>query len=566
LNDKAGGFLMKYPGSLQLYSCSRFQGFIFRLMLLIAMIGFSLFSFIGNAQAHAVLEQTTPSANAQMDVSPPSVDIVFNERLDSGGAKVLVLNESSRNVAKGQPEKINEGRGLRIALPKLREGHYTVSYSVISADGHPVSGAYVFTVGNPAPLPDASQIDPHQQVGHSHNHGGAGLTQQSFLLYVSRILYFAGLLVAAGLALWSLRKHASPLVREVHDQSLGLAGKFAMIATMAYVFFSLQDLGQGEPLSDWGRILTDTTIGKLYIAELLLAFAAPLLSRLGVAARLVWVTAALFVESWSGHAAAFKPLVYTVGLDFVHLTAASLWSAGLVLLLAIWLKERPEAGRFALLFSKWALISFLLLWVTGVLATLDFLPSLDYLFYTSWGKWLIAKAALSLLVAATAFLIRLRLQKGELPHGSLLKIDVGLLAAIVLCVGVLTYQSPLPANQELNFHKMGTDMHVTLRVTPNTPGDNQFTLKIWLPESTGKGVPKAVQLRLLSMDKEGMGYIDVPLEDYTDEEQDAFPDFKKSTYRAEGPYLPFAGKWKFQVRVTDSQDNERVVETTTRIY
>jgi copper transport protein len=332
------------------------------------------------------------------------------------------------------------------------------------------------------------------------------------------------------------------------------------------VFFSLQDLGQGEPLSDWGRILTDTTIGRLYIAELLLAIAATMLNKLGIMARLGWVVVALFVESWSGHAAAFNPLAYTVGLDFVHLAAASLWSAGLVLLLAIWVKERPEAGRFALVFSKWALISFLVLWVTGVLSTLNFLPSLDYLFYTNWGKWLIAKAVLSLLVAATAFLIRLRLRKGELPHGSLLKLDIGLLAAIVLCVGVFTYQSPLPANQELNFHKMGTEMHVTLRVTPNTPGDNQFSVKIWLPEAIGNGVPKKVELRLLPIDKVDVGYIDVPLKAYKDEEQDSFPDFTKTTYEAEGPYLPFAGQWKVQIRVTDSQDTERVEETTYRIY
>ncbi|MCD9024184.1 copper resistance CopC/CopD family protein [Cohnella silvisoli] len=557
---------MTLSDKIHRFSQGHFHGKIFRVGLLILLLVFSVLSFVGHAEAHAALEQTTPSANSRMDVSPPSIEIVFNEKLDKGGAKLLVLNESSRNVAKGKPESFKEGKGLRIALPKLGEGYYTVSYSVISADGHPVSGAYVFTVGNPAPLPDASQLDPHQQVGHSHDHGGAGLSQQSFLLYASRIMYYAGLLVVAGLALWSLHRQSTSVVREMRNQSLAIAGKFALIATMAYVFFSLQDLGQGEPLSEWGRILTETTIGKLYIAELLLALAAPLLPSLGLAARLFWAVAALFVEAWSGHAAAFNPIAYTIGLDFAHLAAASLWSAGLVLLLAIWYKERPEAGRFALLFSKWALISFMVLWVTGVLSTLDFLPSLEYLFYTAWGKWLIAKAAISLLVAITAFMIRLRLKKGDLPHGSLLKIDVGLLAAIVLSVGVLTYQTPLPANKELNFHRMGTEMHVTLRVTPNTPGDNQFTLKIWLPESIGKGVPKTVQLRLLPLDKEGMGFIDVPIKEYTDEEMDAFPDYKKSTYSAEGPYLPFAGQWKAQIRVTDSEDNEKVVETTYRIY
>lgn len=539
----------------------------FRAAIVILLMGISLFSMLGKADAHAVLEQTTPAANSQLDVSPQSIEIVFNERLDSGGAKLLVLNELSRNVTIGKPKSIKEGKGLMIALPKLGEGHYTVSYSVISADGHPVSGAYIFTVGKPEPLTNAAELDPHQQVGH-HNHGAGGLSPQSFLLYISRIMYYAGILSVAGLAFWSLlqTRKASLLVREVHTQSLGLAGKFTFIATLTYVFFSLQDLGQGEPLAEWGRILTDTTIGNLYIVTLLLALFAIVLTKLGLVIQLLWAVIALAAEAWSGHAAALDEIAYSIALDWLHLAAASLWSAGLVLLIAIWFKERPEAGRFALLFSKWALISFIVLWITGVLATIEYLPTLDYLFYTPWGKWLIVKASLSLIVVVIALLIRLQLKKGNLPHGNLLKTDVGLLAAIVVSVGILTYQSPLPSNEPINFHKMGTEMHVTLRVTPNVPGENQFTLKIWLPEQINEGIPKKVQLRLLPMDREDMGFIDVPLTASEDEELDGFPDFAKSTYRAKGPFLPFAGEWKLQIRVTDSLDTERVVETTTRIY
>ncbi|MFC4601670.1 copper resistance CopC/CopD family protein [Cohnella hongkongensis] len=535
------------------------------ILLAAGLVLFAVLGMAGRAQAHASLEKASPQADSKMEVGPEAVELIFNERLDSGGAKLLVLGESSRNVAKGEVERIEEGKGIRVGLPSLGEGHYTVSYSVISADGHPVSGAYVFTVGNPAPL-DASKLNPHQQVGHAHDHGGSGLGANAFLLYAARMMYYAGLMAAAGLALWSLLRSMSAVVRDSHSRALGLAGKFAMIATLAYVFFSLRDLAQGEPLAEWGRILTETTIGKLYIAELLLAFAAPLLPALGAVPRAAWAAIALFVEAWSGHAAAFDPIAYTVGLDYAHLLAAALWSGGLLLLLAVWLKERPEAGRFALVFSKWALISFLALWVTGTLSTLKYLPSLDYLQYTAWGKWLIAKAGLSLLVAVTAFLIRLRLKKGDLPRGSLLKADVGLLAGIVLCVGVLTYQTPLPVNEPLNYHKMGTDLHVTLRISPNSPGDNRFTVKIWLPEWVGQGEPKNVQLRLLPLGQEGVGPIDVPLQPYEDEELDAFPDFKKSTYTAKGPYLPFAGEWKAQVRVTDSEDTERVVETTYRMY
>lgn len=517
------------------------------------------------ADAHAELVRMTPTSGSQMEDSPSAVELLFNERLDTGGTKLSVLDAAKRNVADGKPERFEEGKGLRLALPKLGEGHYTVTYSVISADGHPVSGAYVFTVGHPAPLPEASQLDPHAQVGHDHH--GTSANDQAFLIYAARIAYYAGLLVTAGLALWSLilrGAQASTLVRDVREKALSIAGKSALIATLVYVAISLMDLTQGEPLSEWLRILKDTTIGRLYVAELLLAFAAPLLTSLGKWGRLVWAVVFLGIEAWSGHAAAFRPEAYTIGLDFVHLAAASVWAGGLVLLLAIWLKERPEAGRFALVFSKWALVSFLALWITGILSTLAFLPSLTYLKYTLWAKWLFAKIVLSLLVAVTALLIRLRLRKGDLPRGALLKTDVGLLAALVLVVGVLTYQTPLPKNEELHFHQMGTDLHITLRITPNIPGDNAFTLKVWLPEDQDE--PKQVQLRLLPLDRKDVGYVDVPLEAYEDEEFDGFPGFAKYTYRAQGPYLPFADEWQAQMLVTDGNGELLERETSFRIY
>ncbi|WP_123041691.1 copper resistance CopC/CopD family protein [Cohnella candidum] len=521
-----------------------------------------LAAFLQTADAHAQLVRTTPDVGEKLSKSPAAVELLFNERLDPGGTNLTVLDEASRSVAKGTPERFEEGKGIRLSLPSLGEGHYTVSYSVISADGHPVSGAFVFTVGNPPPLPDAQQLDPHAQVG--HNHGGSTTTDREFLIYATRIAYYAGLLGTAGLAMWSLLRGVSPLVGGLREKALSFAGKFTLLSTIAYIAISLMDLAQDEPMSEWLRILKVTTIGRLYDAELLLALAAPLLVSLGSAARLIWAAAFIGIEAWSGHASAVSPKAYMIALDFVHLEAASLWAGGLVLLLVIWLKDRPEAGRFALVFSRVALLLFLALWITGVLSVLDFLPSLTYLKYTLWGKWLLAKGALSLLVAVTAFLIRLRLRKGDLPHGFMLKADVGLLAAIVFVVGILTYQTPLPPNEPLSYHQMGTDMHLTLRITPNAPGDNRFIVKIWLPEQDG--APKNVSLKMLPLDRPDVGAIEVPIKAYQDDEIDAFDGYGKYTYQAEGPYLPFAAKWKAQVLVTDAKGNEIERETTFRIY
>lgn len=519
------------------------------------------------ASAHAILEQTSPAQDERLAESPAAVELLFNERLDGGSsAKLSVLSDDSKVVASGKPERTSQGKGIRLALPKLGEGYYTVSYSVISADGHPVQGAYVFTVGNPPPLKDASELDPHSQLGHAvHNHAGnQDLTTTRFLFYVSRVLFYAGLLALSGLLIWGLRREPAAAERTCRETWIGWTAQFFVLATLAYVVLQMANLTEGEPLSEWGRILTETTVGRLYIAQLLLSFAALLLRGMGTYARLVWVLLALLAEAWNGHAAAFSPQAYTIALDYVHLLAAAIWAGGLVLLAAIWQRERPEAGRFALRFSRWALLSFLLLALTGALSTLQYLPTLSYLFETAWGAWLLIKIGLSLLVVVTAFLIRLRLRKGELPRAGLLRADLGLLGAIVLSVGVLTYQNPLPANQPVYYHQMGTDMHVTLRIAPAVPGDNTFTLKVWLPDRVGE--PKKVVLRLRPLGSKDVGFIDVPLEAYTDEELDDFPEFSKSTYRSQGPYLSFRGKWEAQIRVTDAGDNELVRSVTFRVY
>jgi len=518
-----------------------------------------------SVSAHAVLESAIPEPDARLAESPPYVELVFNESVDARAAFLQVLDSDSKAVAKGAPEPAAGGRGVRAALPELGEGHYTVSYRVISADGHPVSGAFVFTVGEPPARPAAEDYNPHRQIGHVHDHGTGGLTLDAFLLYAARFLYYAGLLAAAGLALWSWQRRAPEEVRDAREAGIRLAGRFLVLAALCHVFFQLNDLNRGLPLEEWVRVLTRTAMGGLLLATLGLAVLSLALAVSGPLVRLLWAAAALAVEAGNGHAAAGGFPALTIALDAVHLAAASLWAGGLLLLVAVWRRQPTEAARFALLFSRWALGSFAVLWVTGTLYTLEILPAVEYLTLTAWGGWLLAKSALVLAVMAVAFFIRRRLRRGRVPSGALLVADAGLLGAIVLSVAVLTYQIPLPSNEPLYWHRMGEDLHLTLRVSPKAPGDNVFIVKVWLPEDVNGGLPKNVQLRLRA-DGRMDPFIDVPLQPYEDKELDAFEGYTKTTYRAEGPYLPFRGKWTAQIRVTDGTDTERVLEREFRVY
>jgi len=542
-----------------------------RVSLWLALLLALLPAVCGRAEAHAVLERSSPAPGDRLEAGPEEIRLEFNEPVDATVGFLRVLGGRSERVADGDPESLDGGRVLRLPLPRLGEGLYTVTYRVVSADGHPVEGSYVFVVGDPPEAIDASAFDLHRQLGHEgHGEGAATqLTAREFLIYAARVFYFGALLLAAGWFVWSAwapRRSASfgAAFREWCDRwGLGVTRAF-LIAALLFVFFHATELTEGLPLSEWGRLFMSTDIGRAWAVTLALAL-------IGLPARtasrpvgLLWAGALLVVESFSGHAAAYEPGWLTIGLDFVHLAGAAIWAGGLAMLAGLWFRDRKEAARFAAVFSGPALWSMAALAASGLASAWVFLPGPEYLFYTGWGALLLAKTGLALLAVLAGGLIRLRLRRGGMPQGALLKADAAAMAAIVVIVGLFTYISPLPANEPVYAHKMGEDMHLTLRITPNAPGDNTFIVKVWLPEPLGK--PKSVALRLRPDDRPETGPIDVPLEPYEDTEIDNFTGFVKSTYRAEGPYLPFPGRWTAEIRVVDAEDNEKVHREPFRNY
>ncbi len=80
--------------------------------------------------------------------------------------------------------------GLRSGLG---DGIYTATYRVISADSHPVSGGFTFTVGAGGAAPSASVADLIDA-------GGAGTATEIAFGVVRGLCYLAIALVAGGLA------------------------------------------------------------------------------------------------------------------------------------------------------------------------------------------------------------------------------------------------------------------------------------------------------------------------------------------------------------------------------
>lgn len=406
----------------------------------------------------------------------------------------------------------------------------------------------------------AVPFDRHEQVGHTGHHAGdeGGLTVQAFLIYASRVVYYMALLIASGFLLWSaLLKTERAVIHALLNRFSLQAARALLLSSLLYVFLHAQELMQGRPLSEWLPIFTQTNIGLSWSALLVLSLSLFLILRGDSLFKALWAMLLLAAESWNGHAIAAKNSVPAIVLDYVHLLASSIWVGGLLLLLVLWYQDRKEAGRFAETFTGTALLSMAVLILSGIGLVLLFLPSLSYLTYTLWGTLLLVKISLLLLVLLTGFLLRRRVKRSDLPNGKLLRLDVTLMAVILVIVGVFTFLTPIPANEPLYHHKMGDTMHLTLEISPNQAGRNEADIRVWLPEQQ---VPVRVELMLYSEDSEGLAPIVVQPKLVQDDKSDpyeSFPGFTMTSYEAE-VRIPSPGKWRAELIIVD----EAGVKTT----
>lgn len=125
-----------------------------RLLFVTAVLVCGLFgTFSGTASAHAALTASDPKDGAVVDVAPKDVTLTFSEQIAMGDDSIRVLDPSSKRVDVAKMRDLSDGGTVRYAVdlkPGLPDGTYTVAWQAVSADSHPVSGAFTFSVGAPS--------------------------------------------------------------------------------------------------------------------------------------------------------------------------------------------------------------------------------------------------------------------------------------------------------------------------------------------------------------------------------------------------------------------------------
>lgn len=156
----------------------------------------------GVANAHSALNTSEPASDAQLTDAPTQVVLSFNQTIEPSFAFIGVTSDDGRQWAR--PEPTVDGQNVRVELVgELPDGRYTVAYRVVSQDGHPIEGSYVFDLSSAKPasadaaaetsIPTASS--QASGVGQSRSDSGSA---SIWILAAAA----AGLLVAGAYSLW----------------------------------------------------------------------------------------------------------------------------------------------------------------------------------------------------------------------------------------------------------------------------------------------------------------------------------------------------------------------------
>ncbi|MEV4333832.1 copper resistance protein CopC [Streptomyces sp. NPDC049597] len=381
----------------------------------------ALLAGAGPASAHAALITSDPKDGAVVPTAPKEVTLTFSEQIAMGDDSIRVLEPSGKRADTAEIRDLGSGGTVKygVALHAgLPNGTYTVAWQAVSADSHPVSGAFTFSIGAPSKTTVAL---PDQQAG-----GGV----VGVLYGIARYAAYAGFVLLTGgaafvLLCWRRGASVRPVQRLVAHGWVTLTG-----ATLAMLLLRSPYTGSGEladalDLGGLGDVL-ETKTGAALVSRLLLLGAAALFVAVlfGAYARREdeeerkdltiglalggSVVAAGIAATWalSEHASTGIQPGIAMPVDVLHLLAVAVWLGGLATLLTA-LYRAPSVEREAVRrFSTAALVSVAVLAATGLYQSWRQVGTWSALTGTRYGQLLLLKIGLVVVLVAVACISR----------------------------------------------------------------------------------------------------------------------------------------------------------------
>ncbi|MFD7874187.1 copper resistance CopC/CopD family protein [Streptomyces sp. NPDC059766] len=380
-------------------------------MLLGTVLVLLLFGGAGPASAHAALRSTDPADGAVLKSAPRALTLTFTESVGLLDDSFRVFDPDNRRVRTGEPQHAaDRSDTARVTLPaKLGRGTFTVAWRVVSADSHPVSGAFTFSVGEPTPTTAAVNAGPTEDpvTGNLYDTAryaaylaAALLIGTAAFVLLCRPADTAPLRTPLRAGWWTLLASTVVLLvlRAPYEAGTGPAGALDPSA-LAHT------LGTRPGLALTARLALLGPAAVLLIRARrrpqASATTGPALTTTGPAV----VVAVALALTWAAaeHASAGLQVPLAITSSVLHLLAMAVWLGGLTALLILLHRTTLPVDAVAR-FSRVAFTAVTVLVVTGFYQSWRGLGSWSALTGTDYGRLLLAKlAGVTLLLTAASF-------------------------------------------------------------------------------------------------------------------------------------------------------------------
>ncbi len=97
-----------------------------------------------SAEAHSVLENSTPKEGATLEEPVELIELSFNTKIEKGST-LYVLNQKGEKI---EPNSVTvKGNALQASFKEsLVSGTYQIKWKILGADGHLIEKQYSFTI------------------------------------------------------------------------------------------------------------------------------------------------------------------------------------------------------------------------------------------------------------------------------------------------------------------------------------------------------------------------------------------------------------------------------------
>ena len=440
----------------------------------------------GMALAHAELLTATPAAGIVLDAAPTSITLTFSEPVEISLGGIRLFDGSGRSVAvgasrhpSGSAATSDPDRAVTVDLGPLSDGSYVVDWRVVSADSHPVQGAYTFQVGSKADLQPGilNGIVARDTTNHT---ASTALAVLRGIVIASIAVVFGGL-VALG---WNVVEDRRRMRWTIAGAAV--AGAISGVVQLPLEFsyttgHSVAALWNGSAWSD----TFDSRIGTAWVVRSMIIAVAGAVLLITRADRTRWWWRAMLVaalagtglaSAYGGHGATGRWIAVGVLATVVHVSAMAVWLGGLLALLV-------SFGRFAAAglrrFSGIALAMIGLVVVTGIVQGVRQLGSFNALSSTSYGTALIWKSMFVVVLLMIATISRRIVHRTEVDHQRLkrvLLIETVLAVAIVSATSLLMASNPSTAAAPKPFSAtlVDGDRLASITLEPGRTGANEL--------------------------------------------------------------------------------------------